>query len=280
MVRLMFFIFITIVLTPRCFAVQEVRLATGAEAVVEVPGQKATGVVLMIHGWTGQKDEVGDLFKTLAQELAQQGIISLRFDVIGEAEREKSGYLLTSTFASRVADSQAGLDWIHKHYPDVPIGVLGFSLGGATAMELISQHPDDFLGLALWSAAVNPNEVFVGTNNYQAVREAIEKGKSVMHDWADFTLTKEHVIGMFGYYPMRNLSSFTGHVFAIRGENDFLPSHEQAIFDISNAKTEKAQRLTGADHIFNVLDPETSQKKTVIGLSKTWFVELFSGTLK
>ena len=48
----------------------------------------AKSAVLMIHGWAGQMDEVGDMYKHLAQRLSDQGIASIRINIRGESERE------------------------------------------------------------------------------------------------------------------------------------------------------------------------------------------------
>jgi hypothetical protein len=44
---------------------RSLTLSSGADATLTLPATKssARGMVIMIHGWSGQKDEVGDLFK-------------------------------------------------------------------------------------------------------------------------------------------------------------------------------------------------------------------------
>lgn len=234
------------------------------------------GAVLLIHGWAGQKDEVGDLYKDLAHQLSTSCVASLRFDVRGEAEREASNYTLSSTFESRVEDAQAGLDYLQAHYPNVPLIVVGFSLGGATAMELVSLHPDTFKGVVLWSSALNPNEIVTNTGNFKEVRQALVEGKSTLKSWADFTLTRQHIVGMLGYNPIRNLAAFKGQMLAIRGADDYLPAHEKVIFEASGAVREDAYYLGGADHIFNVYEPEKSKKEDVLNLSINWIKRVFN----
>ncbi|MEG3766770.1 alpha/beta hydrolase [Alteromonas sp. 14N.309.X.WAT.G.H12] len=245
-------------------------LSSGASAALEEADCPPKAAVLMIHGWAGQKDEVGDIYKILAKQLAEHCIISLRFDVQGESEREKSNYTLTSTFASRVQDAQSGLDYLQTHYPNTPLIVLGFSLGGATAMELVSQHPDTFFAMVLWSSAINPSAIATDTVNFTTIRQAVSEGKGLMKSWADFTLTREHIVGMLGYNPLRNLGQFKGHILSIRGSDDFLPAYEDKIFTASNAVTEDAYYLGGADHIFHVFEPDKSQKAKVLRLTQQW----------
>ncbi|VEL97523.1 hypothetical protein ALT761_02527 [Alteromonas sp. 76-1] len=263
---------------------QKINLSSGAKGVLEKPSCTAKndsnanvkGAVLLIHGWAGQKDEVGDLYKDLAHQLSTHCIASVRFDVRGEAEREASNYTLSSTFKSRVEDAQAGLDYLQAQYPSTKLVVVGFSLGGATAMELVSTHPKAFEGLVLWSTALNPNEVVTNTQNFKEVRQALEEGQSTIKSWVDLTLTRKHVVGMLGYNPIRNLGDFEGKMLAIRGANDYLPAHEKVIFEASNAVSEDAYYLGGADHIFNVYEPNKSKKKEVLNLSVNWIKQLFN----
>jgi pimeloyl-ACP methyl ester carboxylesterase len=255
---------------------EDIVLRSGATAVIEKPACNVKGAILMIHGWAGQKDEVGDIYKLLANQLGSHCIASLRFDVRGESEREKSHYTLTSTFASRVADAQAGLDYLQAEYPDTPMMVIGFSLGGATAMELVSMHPSVFTAMVLWSTAINPSAIATDTADFKVIRQAVSEGQGVLNTWADFTLTREHIVGMLGYNPLRNLAEFNGHILAIRGSDDFLPAAEEQIFAISNGVTEDAYYLGGADHTFRIFEPEKSQKKKVLRLTQQWIMAILA----
>ena len=262
---------------------QSVTLNSGAKGILEKSvctaksdsSAEMKGAVLLIHGWAGQKDEVGDLYKDLAHQLSAHCIASVRFDVRGEAEREASNYTLSSTFKSRVEDAQAGLDYLQAQYPSTRLVVLGFSLGGATAMELVSTHPKTFDGMVLWSTALNPSEVVTNAQNFKEVRQALEAGQSTLKSWVDLTLTRKHLMGMLGYNPIRNLGDFEGELLAIRGSNDYLPAHEKVIFDASNAVREDAYYIGGADHIFNVYEPNKSKKEEVLNLSVNWIKRLF-----
>ncbi|MEP0357104.1 alpha/beta fold hydrolase [Paraglaciecola sp.] len=262
-------------LKPSSVFTKDLVLSTGATATLEKPNCKVKSAVLLIHGWVGQKNEVGDLYKDLAQQLHNNCIASLRFDVRGESEREKSNFTLTSTFKSRMEDTEAALKYLKSQLPTLPLVVVGFSLGGATALELVSRHPKTFEGVVLWSSALNPNEIVTQPNFYAAVRGAIDEGESLLKEpWADLIFTREHVLGMLGYNPIRNLSEFKGHLLAVRGTDDYLPAHEKTIFEASMAVTEDVYYLGGADHIFNVLEPEKSQKHKVLKLTLQWITSL------
>lgn len=262
------------------FAETEVSLSSGTQGIVAGQTKTPIGAVLLINGWASQKDEVGNLFKDLAADLAKNQIVSLRFDVQGESTRQPTGIRLSSTFASRISDSQAGFDWLQSNYPTTPVVILGFSLGGATAMEMVSRRPKSVQGLVLWSTALNPSELISNTDNASAVRQAIETGEGIINSWTKLTLTREHVLGMLGYNPQHNLAAFTGDILAIRGLNDYLPQHEATIFAQSSSKNEDVYYLNQADHIFNVLDGKHSQGPKVISITSTWIIDFMNSLSK
>ena len=62
--------------------VDQVRLETGAKAKVIDTGGRTW--VVMVHGWSGVLDEVGDLYARQASQLADRGISSIRMQIQGE----------------------------------------------------------------------------------------------------------------------------------------------------------------------------------------------------
>ena len=251
---------------------RSLTLSSGANATLTLPADSssARGMVIMIHGWSGQKDEVGDLFKRQAKALAERNIASLRMNIRGESEREATNYRLTSTFVSRVQDAQAGVDWAIEHYRLLPIGLLGFSYGGATAMELISQEPTQYQSLVLWSSILNPNELFIG-QPAEPFRQALETGEGAIQDWATLLITREHVLGMIGFDPLRGLPRYRGALLSLRGSEDSVPQHDPKILKRAGGARLEYRILQGADHIFNAFDPTKRYGDRIIKQTTSWF---------
>lgn len=251
---------------------RSLTLSSGADATLTLPATKssARGMVIMIHGWSGQKDEVGDLFKRQAKALAERNIASLRMNIRGESEREATNYRLTSTFVSRVQDAQAGVDWAIEHYGLLPIGLLGFSYGGATAMELISQKPAQYQSLVLWSSILNPNELFIG-QPAAPFRQALETGEAALQDWTTLLITRAHILGMIGFDPMRGLPQYRGALLSLRGSEDSVPQHDPDILKQAGGAQLEYRILQGADHIFNAFDPTKDYGDRIIKQTAAWF---------
>ena len=257
-----------------------VTLSTGATATLVLPVDNAElrGLIVLIHGWSGSPDEVGDLFKRQAHKLAEQGFASIRMGIRGESERAASGYRLDSTFLSRVADAKAGVDWITERHPGLPIGLLGFSYGGATALELVSQAPLKYDSVVLWSTTINPNDILLDPRRAVAFREAIESGEGFYDDWTRLTLTRAHVIGMIGFDPMRGLKDFKGAILSLHGSLDYLPLHGPEIIQTAGGERAEYRVIKGADHIFNAFDSDKSFGERILNMSAQWFDSTLSPT--
>lgn len=209
--------------------------------------------VLLIHGWAGQMDEVGDIYKRLAKRLAKQGIASLRINIRGESEREATNFLLTSTFESRVTDAQTGLDHLQKNYANAKFGAVGFSLGGATTLKLIGDNHQAVDSVVLWSTVGDPGTMFEDLTAEQK-QQVMQDDKVTLQRWVDVTITKKHYLGYKGYDIFTPLKAYRGAILSIRGSDDYLVPAEREIFAAASATPEFSWILEGADHTLNVYD--------------------------
>ena len=214
---------------------------------------ETTAAVLLVHGWAGQMDEVGDIYKQLAAQLAKQGIASLRINIRGESEREASNFLMTSTFESRVTDAQTGLGYLQTNYANAKFGVVGFSLGGATALKLIGDNPLALNSLVLWSTVGDPGTMFKDLTAEQK-QQVMQDDSVTLPRWVDVTITKEHYLGYKGYDVLTPLKAYRGAILSIRGSEDYLVPAEREIFAAASATPEFSWTIEGADHILNVYD--------------------------
>lgn len=228
--------------------------------------------MLLYHGWTSKMDEVGDMYKRLAAQLGEAGIASLRIDFRGEGER--NGFRLTSTFATRIEDGEAALTFAQKQLPGAKVGIVGFSLGGATALAVTGRHPSEITTLVLWSSSGNLGIDFFGSPlMIQGQRDAVEKGESVIQDWAEMTLTREHLMGFIGYDLLSPLKAYEGALFSIRGSEDFLTRYEDQFLAAASGWREEYLIIGGADHVYYTFDPESHYDEQVITASLRFIEE-------
>ncbi len=250
---------------------RSVQIEPGLSGKLMMP-EKMNGssrAVLLLHGWNGEMDEVGNLYHDLANELANRGIASLRFNFSGEGMRAK--YVVTSTHESRTNEASAAYNYLKHQLPRATIGVNGFSLGGLTAMTIATDNPSWFKSMVLWSAAESMR--VDGNKKYSdAARLAMKNGRSVYSDWTDITLTRAFLASYVGVQAGLNLAKYPGAFLTIRGDQDYLPSHDREWLKRVPTLDKSFLLIGGAGHIYNVLDePKPAYGKKVIKATVDWF---------
>jgi len=254
-------------------------LETGARAKVVNASDEVW--VVMVHGWSGVLDEVGDLYLRQADRLASEGISSIRVQIQGEGDALAQGEPLNSTFSSRVADARSALQWVQNRYPKARVGLLGFSYGGPTVMRLAVTSESQIHSMVLWSSALNPIDIVKDEAQAGAVRDALETGVGIIKSWMPIAVTRRHVLGMLGESILPEFSAYQGALLTIRGSNDYLPQGDSVILGASSAAPKEAILIEGATHIFNVVEPDQSRgdqrfAERVIDATSQWFKETLS----
>ena len=245
-----------------------VKLQIGVEGILNTPAGPIKRSVLL-HGWNADMNEVGNLYADLAGRLAERGIASFRISFSGEGAR--TGYLVSSTFDSRVGEAEAALQFMQEKFPKALLGVQGYSLGGLTAMGLVGRYPDTFKTMVLWAAAAEMR--INGDAAYDAaVRKAMKEGSAVYKDWTDITLTREFISGFAGVNVESNLGLYTGALLTIRGDQDFLPGRDAEWLKLAPTDDKAFILMGGADHIFHVLDDsKPGYSERLLRSTTNWF---------
>ena len=257
------------------FKEQEVAVNDSVTGKLVTPANKTDKAVLILHGFNDHMDAVGDMQKHLAHALGEAGIGSLRINFRGEGVRNNS--VITSTLDSRKADAEAAYQFLKKQFPDANYGVSGFSMGGSTSILLMGSHPDWFQTAVLWSSGGHNLKDNMGMSSDPThaamIRETLREGQAVYKSWVDITYTRENYISWIGFDGADYLKNYKGAFLGIRGTDDFLPLHEVSWMDVLTGNPVSYQVISGADHIFNVLDPEKSQGALVVRSTVDWLIE-------
>jgi alpha/beta superfamily hydrolase len=109
------------------------------------PGKK---LVILCHGFTGNKTESARLFVQTARALQKAGLNALRFDFMGSGD--SSGDFNQMSPNTQIQDALDVLQWARRRYQKVAL--LGLSFGGATTIFASYQakvRPD---ALLTWSS--------------------------------------------------------------------------------------------------------------------------------
>lgn len=135
-------------------------------------------VVLMMHGFTGSKNEFEmagaktGLFTYMAAQLAEAGIASLRIDFTGSGE--SSGDWAKTTFTGQIADAVDAFDFLQT-LPKVDghrLGILGYSQGGMVGAHLAGARPEAN-AVVLWAPVTNPMATYATIMGAEKIKEGL-----------------------------------------------------------------------------------------------------------
>lgn len=236
--------------------------------------------VLLLHGTASQKNEVGDLFQRLAQQLGAAGIASLRIDFAGAGDSPVDHVLYSLSGA--VTDAAQALRYLQGHGAIDPgaLAVLGFSQGGLIAQRLVLQEPR-VRALLTWSTVAIDGPGSFSRFFEQYYDEAVANGSvAVDFDWLPEPLnfSRQWFEELRTHTTFTQMRAFKSPILTIAGLADstvpFVQSIELA--KQSQHPQSRAVLLTGADHTFNVLaQPATgsgapSSDRELLKLSTDW----------
>ncbi|MBB6670164.1 alpha/beta hydrolase family protein [Cohnella nanjingensis] len=182
----------------------------------ECRGDRKLPLVIINHGFVGNRIGVDRLFVLAAREFANQGNLVIRFDFAGCGESEgvygEHGLDSMIEQTRAVLDYALGLDIVDP----MRVTLLGHSLGGAVAL-LTGVRDRRVKSLALWSPVGYPfNDILriVGRKTYD---EAVTRGSS---DYLGYAITPAFFDALMKHQPFQETQKFPGDVFLVHGTGD------------------------------------------------------------
>jgi len=100
---------------------------------------EATELVVMFHGYTGNKTEHNGMFRKFSRLLAELNIASLRMDYACNGESD--GEFIDFRFDQALEDGKLMIDYALGIEQINEVSLLGFSMGGAIAALLCNYKP-------------------------------------------------------------------------------------------------------------------------------------------
>lgn len=235
--------------------------------------QKAEGrvpLVIICHGFVGNRIGVNRLFVKAAREFASQGFAVLRFDYegCGESHGEYGSYEF-GRFIQQTRDVigyGASIPGVDKNQ----IILLGHSLGGAVA-ALTASVDERIKKLMMWSAVGHPFHDIVQIIG----QEEYDKTKTVPYiDHEGYALTNIFLDSLKSFAPLEKCKTFQGDVFVAHGTKDeVIPSDYCALyqhaFKRGSSRSAVKELIPGADHTFSSLEGS----KALYKLSLQWLLK-------
>ena len=171
----------------------------------------AKEIVVMLHGFTGNKTEHNGHFRTLSRMLSKIGVASLRMDY--DCNGESDGEFRDFIFENAVEDSKLMIEYAKKIKGIERIYLLGFSMGGAIA-SLIANDKDIYK-LILWSPAGEMREH--AHQHYDNAKVRTPNGDAY---FMGFEFSKKFVDSIDKFDMYQNTKNFTNGTLIIQGDKD------------------------------------------------------------
>ena len=169
-------------------------------------------LVVMLHGYTGHKNENGFLFKQIASRISELGVASLRFDFMGSGDSD--GDYVDMTFLGEVEDAKDIIDYAYELNGNKPIILLGFSMGGAVAGYVSKIKEDKIKKLILMAPAG-----CMADHAERAFRVAPKVDENSA-DIGGFCIGRKYAEGFTGFDVYDGVKEFNRPVIIIHGGAD------------------------------------------------------------
>jgi dienelactone hydrolase len=246
---------------------QDVELGSDGQTFIgtlALPEGDPAPVVLLLHGFTGSRDELpipnteDGVFSRAARILAENGFASLRIDFRGSGESVADMTYERTTFEGQIADVMAAVEYLRgfEGVQGDEIHLIGWSQGGLVASGVAGRGaPLD--AVALWQAVGDPEATYGGLLG----AEVMAQGMSAQPDetvtaalpWgAEVKLNGAFFDGIETFDPMVEIARYPGPLFVTKGTLDTTVLPEEADDFIAAHEGPELLWTADMDHVFNV----------------------------
>lgn len=231
-------------------------------ATLETPEASGAPVVLMLHGFTGSRDELAipgtdeGVFSRTARLMAEAGLASLRIDFRGSGDSTAQWSYADTTFEGQVADALTALDWLKGQGYDT-VYLLGWSQGGLVSTAAAGRS-GGFGKVALWNAVADPVGTYSGLLGQQIFDDAAaaatpETEVSTDLPWgATVTLKARFFNEVKTFDPPAELAAYTGPLLVAQGSTDEIVAPASADLLLAAHDGPEEIYTEEMDHSFNI----------------------------
>lgn len=232
--------------------------------VLHLPNRKKVPVIIMLHGWgMGKNGNPQFTFVRAARQFCKSGLAVLRFDFrgVGDSEGEFDDYTQTSM----LEDLDVAIEYLqaNDNVDSKKIGVLGWSMGGSTAIIGASRNRK-IKCVVSWAAPSNQKDMWT-----PAMLEQLKKDKRIIVDFSSgLTTTLKTALEEFRWKAYKAIRKVKVPILIINGTADtnVYPVHAEKLYKNAN-KPKRLVLISGAHHGFY----GENHKKQLLNDSLKWF---------
>lgn len=125
-------------------------------AFIHIPFTGFSSMVLMLHGFTGNKVEANRLFVDIARALCKAGVAVFRFDYRchGDSPLDFEEF----RFEYALEDAENALKYVLNNFNPKKVFLIGLSMGGHIAVRLATSYGEKLSGVVLLAPALRFRE--------------------------------------------------------------------------------------------------------------------------
>ncbi|RLF14001.1 MAG: alpha/beta hydrolase [Thermoprotei archaeon] len=118
-------------------------------------------IVILFHGFTGNKIESGRLYVDLSRELCKEGVAVMRFDYRGHGDSPLNfeDFRIKWAFEDAEEAIKHVVESLRARVDVSRIGIVGLSLGGAVAIRVATLFKNHIKAMVLLSPAIDFSEI-------------------------------------------------------------------------------------------------------------------------
>lgn len=228
----------------------------------------ANKLIIMCHGFMGNKIENKRLFVETARELNNFGIDAFRFDFYGSGD--SAGEFMDSRITCNIANLKDAFIWAEdKGYKD--IAVLGISMGAATL--ILSAQDINAKAFVLWSTVPDMKKVFAAYSD-DAYEINSQKGHFEYKGWI---ITKAFWEDAIQYDISKSFARIKNPKFIVQGTADS-PLFVQGFNDFRKIAIPPADfmEIPNACHTFQTV----AHRRQLIRQTVVWLKRHFNRSIQ
>jgi uncharacterized protein len=227
-------------------------------------------VVIICHGFTGQRFGPGYIFVKISRALADAGVASLRFDFTGAGESE--GSFSNMNTATMLADCATVASEVYRRFSPDKLILCGHSFGGMIAAR--SAGNAHACGLILLSPVGDPS----GLIHRRKMLLDAGPNDAGFYENGPHEMSISFLDSLRGFDPVADFeASYSGKLLLIQGDRDLSITVDESYRYITAAQKKSVPTayhlLQGSDHNYSRVSDVTMVTTTVVSWIKEHFGE-------
>lgn len=235
-------------------------------------GEGKYPLVVMHHGFAGSRQEGGG-FEKIAEDLAKNGIASIRFDFPGCGDSKAS--FTEFNITNNISDSRACLAYAleNEKIDGDKVGIFGYSMGGRISV-LLTQEESPYKAVALLAPAAFTRDTAAMAEAEENMHKAQEEGMLKM-EWFgnELEVGEQHYRELVESCEVIDNMKNTMPALVMYGDKDVMVPPETAL-NCGEKLDAEMVKIEGADHGYGFYSGEEFINQVVETTTK-FFTEQF-----